>query len=722
MKKSRSPLETPYSRPVWKQIRNCARKVEAAVKDSGTLLTMGGEPTFVPLNPEGAEWNVDALGPTKLSYARKFALEFIREFFPGALLTQTYGKLYPGEPLPRWSLLVHIHPNRRLWNEPERLLAGPPSADNTIETAKHFAQKLAQRIGLQTYLYEAANPETPAVTQGCVLPLDYTHDNWISGKWPYQDDKYIVLIPGDSSMGLRLPLTLLPESCLKQALTVEIKDGGLDVFIPPLSLEPYLNLIGHIETLAAELDVHDLVISGYPPGNDDLLERYAFTSDPGVIEVNLPPAGNWSEHARQLKMLYHAAHKSGLCAHKLHFNGRAVATGGGAHICFGGPKPELSPIFHLPHLLPNILRYWQHHPSLSYIFSGQSVGPGSQAPRIDESTYDALTELEIAFDGAPSLAHDPKLFGMLFRDLITDRSGNTHRAEISIDKLWNPLQPNGTCGILEFRAFESQPDCERAAAIGLFIRAIIAMLARNPFKKNLLRWGQALHDRFFLPSILWLDLAGVAADLKKAGIPFDVSWLRPHFDFRFPTAGLMSAGKETLTVRYAIEAWPLLGEQPAGSLTVRSVDSSTERIELSLSSPKALDKGLLQINGIPVPFKVEKKLAVAALRYRAFHTLPSLHPHIPAQTPLLLEWVSLKSGQVQSAVKWHSWQPNHQPYPSRPADCEEAQKRCRERWVPQPDLVGSKRKIPRKWDGHSKTFTTDLRRLHKEISNLKSNK
>jgi len=693
-----------------KQTLLCAGKIEKTLRKSGLQLTMGGEPTFIPLQPEGDEWGTAALGPTKLLFARRFAAEFIRLFYPGALLTQTYGKWYPGEPLPRWSLVVHIHPRRKLWNHIGRLLTDEPVGLHDAASAPHFAGKLAAKLGLTDSLIEGANPDAPSIPVGYILPLKYDEGKWISDRWPDCAEHPLQLIPGDSSIGLRLPLKELPEGCLKFALTVEVKDQALEVFIPPMDLEPYLELMKILETLTVELDTRDLIISGYPPAKAGLIERYVFAADPGVIEINLPPSKSWSVYNRQLKMLYQAAHHTGLCAYKYHFNGRCAATGGGSHVCFGGPQPELSPVFLRPHFLPAILSYWQQHPSLSYLFSGQFVGPGSQAPRIDETSYDNLSELEVAFPGADKLVHNPELFGMLFRDLIADRTGNTHRAEISIDKLWNPFQPNGCIGIVEFRAFESQPDAYALSQVGLLLRGLMALLLLKPRPAVFHRWGTELHDRFFLPTLLWEDFKSVIADLQKAGYPFAVEWFRPHFEFRFPVIGTMPAGKSELCLRYAIEAWPLLGEQPSGSLTARSVDSSTERIELRLDSVKALDKGFLLVNGRHVPFKNDSGRILAALRYRAYHTVPSLHPHVPGQTPLCFEWISIKTGEVLSSVKWHSWQPNNQPYSSRPAHAAEANKRYTERWVPQPDRIGKKIAVPAKLKNLSPHFTTDLRR------------
>ncbi len=703
-------------------LSSCGEAVEALLARASVRLTMGGEPTFVPCDPQGAEWNTAALGPTKLGAARRFAREVMTRFRPGAVLLETAGKHYPGEPLPRWTLLLQWRADAvALWRDPHLLKAdeapGSHSPALALETARALALRLGRPAGEVLPLVEATAPDRPV---GAVLPLDRTEAGWIGDTWTaVLGDGPVTLLAGDSLAGLRLPLASLGDDRLKRALTVECKAGTVTVFIPPLTLEGYLTLIPLVEDTFVSLGLSACVLGGYAPPADPALPTLGFASDPGVIEVNLSICATWRDYARQLDEIYAAAEAAGLCARKYQFNGRDTGTGGGAHVVFGGPLGEVSPFFLHPGLLPSIIRYFQHHPSLSYAFSGAYLGPSSQAPRIDESTYEALYELEIACAGAEQFGtpHNLALFDLLFRDLLMDRSGNTHRAEISVDKLWNPFAGNGRLGLVEFRAFETHPDPAALALTGLFLRAVLARLAAAPFREPFVRWHGELHDRFFLPAFLWEDLQAIVADLRAHGLPFDAAWLRPLLDWRCPEIGRLevpagAAGEPAGAVafRQALEAWPLLGESPNGGTVARTVDASMDRIEARLDNARLLPRGLLLVNGLPCEFRPAGDGAACGIRFRAFYLTPALHPHIPVHAPLLLEWVDRETHVVRSAARWHVWNPRHSPYTDRPRDATEAAARRAERWEPWPHTVGQTRFVPRIDFPPEGRHTLDLRR------------
>lgn len=690
--------------------RACADRVEFTLRAAGLRLTMGGEPTYIPHDPVGDEWGTAALGPTKLPTARLFAAAFLRRFYPGALVTQFYGKQYPNEPLPRWTLSVSHHPGYPLWPDTHRLLLGKPTTTHQAPSLANLANRLAAALGLSAFLRPAREVGTPQNrAKGWVLPLDHDQGRWASHDWQLPPAQSVTLIPGDSSIGLRLPLGDLAESCLKRAMTLEIKDGGLEIFLPPLDKEPYFELIGIIHGLARSLNLTGLIISGYFPSGTGNIVRYTFASDPGVIEVNLPPSHDWKTYQSQLTRLDLAAADAGLHTIKYHFNGFTQGTGGGAHLCFGGAVAKRSPFLTRRDFLPGVLRYFQNHPALAYAFSGMFVGPSSQAPRVDETGVGVLHELELALDGTDKVDSDPFLFALLFRDLLADRSGNTHRAEISIDKLWNPASPTGTMGIIEFRAIEAPADGTMLGTIALLFRAILARVARHPYHAPLIPWNDSLHDRYFLPSLLWDDLQKVTADLAKHGLPFKMEWLHDFWSWRFPTFGTLKAPRGSLTVRHALEAWPLLGEQPLGATTARAIDASNERLEFTTPSRTA-GSCLLAINGVELPFRPLGQVGVAGLTFRAHYRVPSLHPHILSQSPLLLEWIDKKSGRVVDAAEWHSWRPNGEPYDSRPQTAAEAAARVQERWIPRPDRIGKRPKI-RKLPPTSTRWTHDLRTM-----------
>jgi uncharacterized protein (DUF2126 family) len=711
-------MKSPYAAPSWKKLTACGAAVEAALGRGGVLLTMGGEPTFVPTSPSGAEWQTAALGPTKLTYARRLARELVRTALPGAVVLETSGKHYPGEPLPRWTLLIQRRADGSpLWHDITRLRADCEPGRHPIASARKFISALASALSLDSAQpLPFADATAPKKTAGFVLPLDHTADGWVSDDWSacFSDTSPIPLFPGDGPAGLRLPLGQLGEKNLRRALTAEIRTGTLTIFIPPLLLGSYCELLGKIEAALTALQLSDVVLAGYAPPADAALPTVGLASDPGVLEINLTPCATWAEYDAQLAELYAAATACGLCARKLQFNGREVGTGGGAHLVFGGPVGLLSPFFAFPSLLPSVIRYWQHHPALSYAFTGAYMGPSSQAPRIDESTFEALYELEIACAGAESIGSPQNLalFDLLFRDLLMDRSGNTHRAEISVDKLWNPFAPNGRLGLVEFRAFETHPAAAVQSATALFVRAILARLAADPFKAPFVRWAGELHDRFFLPAFVWDDLATICADLAAHDLPFDVEWLRAPWEFRFPKIGALKITEsQTVEFRQALEAWPLLGESPNAGTVARTVDSSLDRIEARVSDRKLLDGGLLLANGLPCEFRATADGGAACgIRYRAFYLSPSLQPHVPVHAPLLLEWVDRATLTVVAAAKWHVWNPSNVQYPAAPTDDAEASARRAERWQPWTATVGQPRFIPKIDFPPEGKHTLDLRR------------
>ncbi len=734
----------PYADATWKKVRACGDAVEASLARSGVLLTMGGEPTFVPVAPSGAEWQTAALGPTKLTYARKLARELIRTAFPGAVLLETSGKHYPGEPLPRWALLIQrLADGRPLWRDPTRLRTDTAPGTHTSDTAKKFLAALARALAVDpARALPLAETEKPADVIGYVLPLDHNGTAWITDDWtPAVGKEPLPLFAGESPAGLRLPLQRLGEKNLRRALTAEVRTGTLTLFVPPLLLPAYVAILAAIEDSLTALKLHDVVLAGYAPPPDPALPTVGLASDPGVLEINVSPCATWLDYDTQLEQLYTAARTCGLCARKLQFNGREVGTGGGAHLVFGGPAGLLSPFFAFPALLPSIIRYWQRHPALSYAFTGAYMGPSSQAPRIDESTYEALYELEIACAGAETLGSPQNLalFDLLFRDLLMDRSGNTHRAEISVDKLWNPFAPNGRLGLAEFRAFETHPARAMHTVTALFVRAILARLCAAPCKEPFIRWAGELHDRFFLPAFVWENLVAICDDLKKHGLAFDPEWLRAPWEFRFPKLGEFALkfskplppdapkdGKPeeesfSIEFRQALEAWPLLGESPNAGTVARTVDSSVDRIEARISDKKFLEGGLLLVNGLPCEFRatsgqglpaeaVAKAGAACGIRYRAFYLTPSLQPHVPVHAPLLIEWVDRATLTVIAAARWHVWNPRFQAYDAAPADDTVAAARRAERWETWPFTIGQARFVPKIDFPPEGRHTLDLRR------------
>jgi uncharacterized protein (DUF2126 family) len=307
---------------------------------------------------------------------------------------------------------------------------------------------------------------------------------------------------------------------------------------------------------------------------------------------------------------------------------------------------------------------------------------------------------------------DGSLIDQFLRNLLTDSAGNTHRAEICFDKFANPLTPNGKLGIIELRAFETQPHAAWSSLIALFVRTVIARLSLVPYTEGLQRFGPELHDRYFLPAYLWQDFENICADLAAAGFAFRSEWLRPAFDFRFPVVGKLPLPRGGhLEVRQALESWPLMAEESRGTTTVRVVDNSTDRLQLQLHLPEKAAAGRLLVNGVEIPFAGTDGLAVRGLRYKCARAYPALHPHVPIQSPLRFEWLEGESDQPSAAADYHYWNPYAAVYDGPPVSAEEAAQRRSERWrIIDPPAAGLRPLRPAPAAPEFRD-TVDLRRL-----------
>jgi uncharacterized protein (DUF2126 family) len=583
---------------------------------------------------------------------------------------------------------------------------------NGKRDARALMAELAAELGLKKYVLPCveagAEDETP---RGWVLPLDRVDDDWVSDRWPYSHEAPVVLAPGHSPLGLRLPMGDLGERHLRRALTVEATEGELKVFVPPLGVDPFCALARVVERAARARRLSGLVLCGYRPLEQPSVTTLGLAADPGVLEVNLPAASTWREYDRVLKNVTRAAEAEGLVTTRLHLNGQVQGTGGGAHILFGGPSIDDNPFFVRPSLFASILRYFQRHPALSYFFSGQYVGPGSQAPRADETLVSKLYEIETACFGA-DLADgttDRGLLDRLFRNLLTDGAGNMHLAEVSIDKLWNYDSPTGLQGLIELRAFSTMPEVGQQSLCGLFVRAVVAMLAAKPCEGPLRRHGACLHDQFMLPSALWADLREVCADLAEAGLPFEQEWLREIFEWRFPVLGTLELGRGEVVVRQALEPWPLMAEMNDGGATSRMVDNSTDRLEVSVRDATLLDGGRVLVDDIALRFAQLGDVLAAGIRYKAAGGWPALHPHVPVQSPVRIEVVD-SADRVVASARYYYWNPDAPRYEGRPKSVDEAAARCRARWRPDASRIG--RHVAPRAPSHTEeaALTLDLRR------------
>ncbi|MFO1305755.1 MAG: transglutaminase family protein, partial [Burkholderiales bacterium] len=561
---------------------------------------------------------------------------------------------------------------------------------------------------------------------GYVLPLKATEPQdggvaWHTSPWPLRRG-HLFAVAGDSPLGFRLPLSSLPDvlpeeedrefpvdpfaerdalpkrdamrgregrvrgdkprEVVKTALTLQVRDGHLYAFVPPMErLEAYVALLAAIEDTAVALDT-PVAVEGYTPPRDPRMRVLNVTPDPGVIEVNVQPAASWRELIATTRTLYEEARLARLGTEKFMLDGRHTGTGGGNHVTLGGATPADSPLLRRPDLLQSLITYWQNHPSLSYLFSGMFIGPTSQAPRVDEARDDKLYELAIAFQQLGQKSEigketvQPWLVDRLLRHLLTDLTGNTHRAEFSIDKLYSPDGPTGRLGLLEFRAFEMPPHYQMSALQMVLLRALVARFWKEPYRGGLVPWGTALHDRWLLPHFVAADIRDVVHDLARAGYPFEAAWFEPFVEFRFPRYGTVTYDSVTVELRQAIEPWHVLGEEMTGSGTARFVDSSVERMQVKVTGMVG-GRHAVTCNGrmLPLASTGVPGEFVAGVRYRAWNPPSALHPTIGVHAPLTFDLVDTWSQRALGGCTYHVAHPGGRNYETFPVNANEAEAR-----------------------------------------------
>ncbi|MDX2052130.1 MAG: transglutaminase family protein [Polyangiaceae bacterium] len=499
---------------------------------------------------------------------------------------------------------------------------------------------------------------------------------------------------------------------VRTALCVEPRAGRLRIFLPPLeTLEAALELIAAIETTAAQLKL-PVQLEGYEPPRDPRLGVFRVTPDPGVIEVNVPPVSSFAAQKLQTLSLYEHARQVKLSAEKFDLDGTHIGSGGGYHLVLGGMTPENSPFLRRPDLLGSLIRYFHNHPSLSYLFSGRFIGPTSQSPRVDEGRNDSIYELEIALQQLPQKGQNvpPWIVDRVLRHLLADVTGNTHRTQFCIDKLYSPDSATGRLGLLELRSFEMPPHAQMAVVQQLLVGAMVASFWEQPYREDLVSWNTMLHDKFMLPYFVKRDFYEVLADLERRGFKLDRHWFEPHYQFRFPYIGHVVKDAVTLEIRGALEPWNVLGEESTGAGTARYVDSSVERLQVRVFGATP-GRHIVCCNNVELPLVatgVEGEM-VGGVRYRAWQPPSCLHPTIGVQSPLAFDLYDRWNGVAIAGATYHVVHPGGRADEVRPVNAAAAESRRLARFEAR--SVGTRLVQPRRLEPHPKfPFTLDLRR------------
>jgi uncharacterized protein (DUF2126 family) len=724
---ARNALTVPQN---WETLRNvesdngsfdaAIRAHDEGIEACGLDIWIGAEPTFTNRRSESPEWLTDALGETKQTYACHI-IERLRDSHPGSIILRTLGRQYAGEVQPRWNLGLYQRRDERVLSdglptdplgtscpcEAERMTAFWQSLTGALDRDGRAATgfRVDGEMGLRVLFrcdgqQPAADPATdPRLGRASLhsrpIPPDGTVDDLAA------EGLYLVALgcaptgPGDSL-----------QPCIE-----------LPGFPEVASFMAFLRCVAQAATASG---LGKLVWRGFPPPVDETVAWTTLTPDPAVVEINAAPAASTTGFLGLSRTLFAVAEAEGLAPYRLQYNGVISESGGGGQFTLGGPSPGHSPFFLAPRLMANLVVYLNHHPALSYWFAPMYIGSFSQSPRADENVLESFSELQVALRQlAATPAPEAEFIWRSLSPFLVDTSGNAHRSEANIEKLWNPDLPGRGClGLVEFRAFRMAMDAESATAIAAMLRALAAMLSRQVEYQPLIEWGSRLHDRFSLPFYLRQDLRAVFCDLEAAGLGLGTPITDRLTADDWRHIGHAEFAGCRLDVDRAIEFWPLLGDAATQQGGSRLVDASTTRLQLTLrfcdNHGPGLDGWQLLANHYRVPLRREQDesgaLFIRGLRYRAFVPWTGLHPGIGAQGPIVLILLP-PAAELGLRVTLHDWQPQGKAYDGLPDTIDEAQRRIRERFVVEEIAVADTPDAITPPDDALSDYCLDLRRI-----------
>jgi uncharacterized protein (DUF2126 family) len=701
----------------------------------GVDVWVGMEPTFTRRFAQTPQWLAEALGPEKIDYAVAL-LQAVCKRQPGGIVLHTLGRQYAGEDLPRWSIgYFQARQQQFTWEgPPDPCLLSMPQDKPPVkpEAVQTFWQTL------NTLLNRAPNqPAWRSSAFRCEEGLKYRLLLRCDGTDPVADVNIRPQLARDSVHEEKIPLNGMTDGLAEQGDLLlcmdapevqsepeEIRYSMADLVIelpavPDVKL--FVQLMQCISQAANQAGVKTLYFQGFPPPVDETVAWTTITPDPAVIEINLAPAEGAASFFQCCDVYYSAAQQAGLDTFRLQYNGVVSDSGGGGQFTLGGPQPLNSPFLRFPYLLPRLVRYINAHPALSYWFAPPYIGSSSQSPRVDEGVRESFRELSLALEQLENTANpQPEFIWRSLSPFLVDPSGNPHRSELNIEKLWNPYLPGRGClGLVEFRAFRMARSPQSAAAIAVLLRSVVGMLSQQDKAPRLINHGATLHDQYALPFYLQADLQEVIQDLDDAELS-----IHPEIQTSLLQESERFMGKAVfhgcyVELRQALEFWPLVGDvasQEGGGS--RLVDASTTRLQVAIGveshHPTQLDGWELWVEGYRVPLHLELDrrgpVKLTGLRYRNFVPDIGLHPGIGARRAINLV-LAHRSLDEALQITYHEWHSQGLPYPGLPEDLVEAGRRREERFTAR--IISRKQQEPVKTPPESalSEYCLDLRWL-----------